>query len=245
MAHPRAAPERALPNRSSSRAYQSPSRYSLCSIPQHNIVVFTDGSKPKDSHTGAGYISYQAACLIARGFFPLGPGKGVFDAKTEAALVGFKATLTQATHLLSPPTQTGSSKSVFSKFEAVVNTWTDRPRLPHTRPGGVKGRWVPGHLQIPGNEAADQAAKAGATRPPSNQHDAFVRFLGMPCQSLRTKRFPEIVKHNCPHLIEGPWYHIFPSSPTGAPAPSLLSWAPHRSAHRAWVFRRISREVQP
>jgi ribonuclease HI len=54
---------------------------------------------------------------------------------------------------------------VFTDFQEVARQWPLRRRLPHTLPGVLRVRWVPGHLSIPGIEAADEAAKAGAALP--------------------------------------------------------------------------------
>ena len=49
------------------------------------------------------------------------------------------------------------------EFYKVARKWPLRTRLPYTRLGAVRIRWVPGHLKILGNEEADKAAKEGAT----------------------------------------------------------------------------------
>jgi hypothetical protein len=44
----------------------------------------------------------------------------------------------------------------------VAHKWPIRTRLPHTRPGKVRIKWVPGYVKVLGNEEANKAAKEGA-----------------------------------------------------------------------------------
>jgi hypothetical protein len=106
----------------------------------------------------------------------------VFDAEAEAALAGIKVAfglhtahfatnlwvcldnLEVATRLLFP--FAGSSQEVFESFRAIAWTWLTRERFSYTNGGSVRICWVPGHTQIPENEAADQAAKKGAALNP-------------------------------------------------------------------------------
>jgi ribonuclease HI len=155
----------------------------LPTIPSSDIQVFSDGSKSEgsDGATGAGSVTYQYSLQVDRQTRSLGLNAEVFDAEAIAALHGartalnlpsarfatdlwvFLDNLEVATRLLSH--STGTSQSVFEEFREIARKWPERARLPHTRPGSVRIRWVPGHLKISGNEEADKAAKEGTLLP--------------------------------------------------------------------------------
>lgn len=53
---------------------------------------------------------------------------------------------------------------MFQQFAELAPQWLERHKLPHIPLGTVYIRWVPGHTNIPGNEAADTVAKEGAAQ---------------------------------------------------------------------------------
>ncbi|ODM17674.1 hypothetical protein SI65_06462 [Aspergillus cristatus] len=147
------------------------------------MVIYTDGSKGKDSNAaGAGWVGYWgiSKTKIFRGHTKL-PNLEVFDAEARAALLGLQAALKdfkvqQSTDLyicldnLEAVQQlkgqpTGSSQSVFRRFQEVAMTWPNYHRSPGIQPGRVQVKWVPGHTGIEGNEEADKEAKMGCQGP--------------------------------------------------------------------------------
>ena len=153
------------------------------SLPKEDLVVFSDGSRSQNGEIGYGFVLCEAADLyskrpIASLAARLGDAE-VFDAEAAGALAGLEAALsipgTHTVHvcldntaalagLLGAPSD--SSQHIFLRFQ-------------HLSQGrDVYPRWCPGHMGIPGNEAADAQAKRGCLlpRPPRAQPSlAFVR----------------------------------------------------------------------
>ena len=62
----------------------------MLTVPQGDILVYSDGSKSEatDGSTGAGSVTYQYGLQVDRKAYSLGKHAEVFDAEASAALSG-------------------------------------------------------------------------------------------------------------------------------------------------------------
>lgn len=65
----------------------------LRTIPLHDIVLYTDGSRQPSGAAGAGFVAYQGGVQILQRSLHLGTGLEVFDIEAQGALAGAKAVL--------------------------------------------------------------------------------------------------------------------------------------------------------
>ncbi|KFZ19203.1 hypothetical protein V501_00772 [Pseudogymnoascus sp. VKM F-4519 (FW-2642)] len=159
------------------------SRHHLDSIPFNEIIVYSDGSKLESGSAGGGYVAFQGGHKIAEASIPFGDRVEVFDAEARAAVAGIRDAISRgdpnrasdiwicldnqevALRLLAP--FLGSSAETFQSALGLQTAWQARRRHPTTREGAIRVRWVPGHLQVPGNELADVLARRGASQVPN------------------------------------------------------------------------------
>ena len=157
-----------------------------------DFTVYSNGSMGENENPGAGFCVYRGAQEIARGQVSLGQTAEVYDAEVVAALAGVKAasahfmarfatTITvcldneeAALRLHSGP-PTDSSAAAILEFQACKLAWLRRERAPNAAPGSVDIRWCPAHVGIPGNELADQLAKAACQMPTERQTATITR----------------------------------------------------------------------
>lgn len=142
-------------------------------LPASDIVAFTDGSQMQDL-LGYGFAIYRPGGgegeLVGSGCASLNPCAVVFDAEALGALRGLQHAIRLADRdvriwvcldntaaiwcLRGTPSMT-SQRHFLAFHEAAAS-----------HPGGVRVKWCPGHLDIPGNETADALAKGGLRAPP-------------------------------------------------------------------------------
>ncbi|KAL5604928.1 uncharacterized protein BROUX77_005114 [Berkeleyomyces rouxiae] len=157
----------------------------IARIPYCDLQVFSDDSKLQDGSTGAATTMYIAGLDLPPVATHLGNMMEVYDAELFGALAGLKAAFEspasafaenvvimldnqEAAYRLLVGHPTPSSQDIILDFRATAAKWPARSRNPMSPgPGRAIVQWIPGHADIPGNEAADRAAKTAASSPPS------------------------------------------------------------------------------
>lgn len=139
--------------------------------------VYTDGSRDGHGRTGAGWLVEKRNITLAEGRKACGSWKEVYDAEAEAALEGIKCAKACASHdCIDKVYLCLDNRSVATRIAAGPNANMEygssqdtidriRQELAQWPSGRAHVCWVPGHLDIPGNERADFLAKNGCEVP--------------------------------------------------------------------------------
>ncbi|KAL5630208.1 hypothetical protein BROUX41_000080 [Berkeleyomyces rouxiae] len=162
----------------------------IARIPYCDLRVFSDGSKLQDGSTGAAAALYITGLELPTVSIHLGKMMEVYDAELIEALTGLKAALQspaatfaenvivmldnqEAAYRLLIGQPTLTSQGIILDFRATADRRPLRTRNSISPgPGKVMVQWIPGHTDIPGNEAADRAAKAAVSTPPPEHHES-------------------------------------------------------------------------
>lgn len=142
----------------------------IATLTDADITVYSDGSQ-LEGRSGFGYALYkgQSNTPLHTGCRPL-PQAEVFDAEIEGARAGLRAATTL--------TPSASTITVCLDNTAAINCLQGSPtissqaaaldfqQMSAASNATVSIRWSPGHMDIPGNEMADQLAKRGSSIKP-------------------------------------------------------------------------------
>ena len=137
-------------------------------VPGH-LSCFTDGSR-QDDQSGAGYVVYWQGREWLTASWSLGTHATVFQAELEAvrklAVDLCVRNISNAeviihcdskSAIMSLEARAISSRTVLGSRRAIEGLLE--------RGNSVVLRWVPGHVDVPGNERADELAKRGSSTP--------------------------------------------------------------------------------
>ncbi|KAL5612390.1 uncharacterized protein BROUX77_002546 [Berkeleyomyces rouxiae] len=201
----------------------------IARIPYCDLRVFSDGSKLQDGSTGAAAALYITGLELPTVSIHLGKMMEVYDAELIEALTGLKAALQspaatfaenvivmldnqEAAYRLLIGQPTLTSQGIILDFRATADRRPLRTRNSISPgPGKVMVQWIPGHTDIPGNEAADRAAKAAVSTPPPEHHES-VSSLAALASWARSQHLKNVTAYwhgNIPGTyleLQIPWY---------------------------------------
>ncbi|KAL2885136.1 putative double-stranded RNA/RNA-DNA hybrid binding protein [Ceratocystis lukuohia] len=214
---------------------------------QETMWAYSDGSRNSDGDTGAGWAVYFRGKILAQGKGSCGRYREVADAEAIAALKAVRAAAevapSQAEGLnlcvdnlgvvkrigrrMQKP---GTSQLAIDEIRRTLARWQGgSDNLALDKPVG-KVHWVPGHCEVPGNEAVDQLAKAGC-----KSEDLLVPKATMSLTAARRWRneafkadFRNWMKENCPKIK-----HL--GGALNWPRPYDIGWM--KGLHRGTVAR--------
>ncbi|KAL2886028.1 putative double-stranded RNA/RNA-DNA hybrid binding protein [Ceratocystis lukuohia] len=214
---------------------------------QDTIWVYSDGSRDSDGNTGAGWAVYHGGKTLAQGSGACGKYREVADAEAIAALRAVRIAaevappqaeglnlcvdnLGVAKRISKRMRKPGTSQLEVDEIRRILAKWEGGTEcLSLDKPVG-RVHWVPGHCEVPGNEAVDQLAKAGC-----KSSDLLVPERTMSLAAARRWKndafradFKDWMIDNCPNTD-----HL--GGALGIPKPYKLDWM--RGLNRGTVAR--------
>jgi ribonuclease HI len=132
------------------------------------LALWSDGSRLHHGGTGAEVV-WKSNGKWLTSWTHLGINKEIFDAELWRVLDALGIAITEAkpsepvtVYLDSQAAIKKKQYSIHQPGQAIALRWHPRAALPSRRQNPVTVQWVPGHLDVEGDERADQPAKQAA-----------------------------------------------------------------------------------
>jgi ribonuclease HI len=144
----------------------------VAALPDLTMLLYTDGSKFEDGHTGSGWVAHCVGDRIVRkvasGRYILGTRTEVYDAELHAiqeALTALRDSIdtTSGVAYICVDNQSALDTLASNTSATEFSRVAVRVAADLSRSGWmIQGIWTPAHVGLTGNEAADAEAKSSA-----------------------------------------------------------------------------------
>ena len=162
----------------------------IANLPQGAWHIYTDGSKTQEL-TGAGFCILHEGTEVHRNSFHLGTMSTVFQCELFAIHMACTWALTYfqvQSHIIFLSDSQAAIKAINSNnihSRMVLDIINQLNSLGSSHKLELRVRWVPGHTGVPGNERADELARAGSAHRPIGPEP----FLPISIEAVRNDLF--------------------------------------------------------